>query len=213
MQSKEYNVDATVGAFVPHFMRAEIAGPLGIKVGLFVMNEEWVQLFVPRENKVFRFPTDELARDSVRRDRFLSLLPLPIVPQLYFESLLTRSGLPDKDPANLVCELREAEHDYQIRWTEPAVKGAARKRELLVDASTFHPMRFRESDVAGRDFLDVRFSKPAGEGTATFPRKIEIFLESTKRLTFTWKEAELWQNITSEPFDWKPPPGAQVQDF
>ena len=45
-------------------------------------------LYLPRENVVYRFPSSELEHDTLRRARFLKLLPLPLLPEVFIDAVL-----------------------------------------------------------------------------------------------------------------------------
>lgn len=216
VESNGYSVDAELALYSPGFARAEVRGPFGMSLGLLILNEKWLQLFVPREASVYRFPATELAKDTLRRERFLKLLPIPLVPDLTFEALLTRTALPATD-ASLSCDYDRGENVYRIRV--PASNGG---RIVWVDPADYSPLKVFFFDRAlpklgprvERMLYTANFSRSIGAGAATLPRQIEVTdQEGRRRLRFLWQGAEGWKNPDPKIFEWEPPASAQVHDF
>ncbi len=214
-----YTADLEAAVALPYFVRMEISGPLGIKLGLLILNKEWVMLFVPREKTVFRFPAAELKKDSLRRERFLKLLPVPLIPDLYMNSLLTRVGLPQKN-SGIRCDYNEELNVYRVRVpkTSDSTKGG---RIVWLDPVQFVPLREYYFDGllpdlngdVGRATSQVHYSRLLGDGANAFPSKIEFGSRNGRDLRFTWQSAERWTSVDEKVFDWQPPASIKIQDY
>lgn len=218
MQTPDGTVDVELALAEPRWTRVEIAGPLGIRLGLLVLNPDWFYFFVPREKAAFRFPAPELERDTLRRENFLSLLPVPIHPEIFHAAVMTRIGVPE-DAAGLDCSYDEELVAYRLRLPAP-IKGG---RLVWVDANSFAPDRLLYFDnvlpplsqpVSGlRPVFEARFTEPQGGGLATLPTHIEVLRDGKKLLTYRWKEAEAWTSFDPKVFEWTPPPSATLKDY
>lgn len=214
------SLDMELAVAAPRWLRVEIAGPLGVRLGLLQINEDWVQLFVPKEQIVYRFPAGEFGKDTLRRQRFLSLLPLPIHPEIVTDSLLTRVGADaaDKTPD---CDYDAASNAYRLRYA--AARGG---RIAWVDPTTYAPLRIWYFDDkvpaigAGKErpLVDIRYSKFSGSGVSALPTQIEVIskLESQSdraQMLFVWKEAEIWESFDPKVFDWRPTASTTIKDY
>src|SRR5690606_29052580 len=78
LEADARSVDLDLVVSEPRLLRAELVGPLGIRVALVQLNERWGSIYWPREKRLRRIPTEELEKNSARRDRFLRDIHLPI---------------------------------------------------------------------------------------------------------------------------------------
>ncbi len=198
-----------------------MSGPLGMALGLFVRNESWVYFFVPREKVVFRFPSEEFDKNTLRRDRFMSLLPLPIEPASFREALLSRVGLPtDKEALEKTqCRFDDKENLYWLRLPNPG--GMRGGRWVAVDPVDFYPVKAYVFDrdmpelneKPERYLAEFQFSQVRGEGPATLPTKIWMGRGRKNFLSVNWREAEQWKNPDLRVFQWQPPASLNLQDY
>lgn len=217
VEAPSMKVDLEVGLQDPQFARAEISGALGMKVGLFLINEKWVQIYIPREKSVFRFPTAEMEKDTARRARFAKMVPLSVDPQLAVRALLTRVDPPAKLAPD-ACRFDAEKNAYEFRW-----KDADGYRLTRLDPTTYAPLEIfyfrseRGIPAAGsEDRADwhVLYSEFTGEGTATLPSRIEFIAPAKGReLVWEWVSVEAWQDVPRAAFEWQAPAGVTVQDY
>jgi hypothetical protein len=198
----------------PGLIRAEMTAALGVRVGLLVANPDWIQLYIPREKTVFRFPSDEAEKDTLRRERFFRLLPLRVQPSLAVEALLTRVSLPEGVvPA---CEYVDSQAAYKLKFKKD--EGG---RIVWVDATTFAPLEIHHfirglpADAAGESRPDwkVVFSALTGSGLSTLPTRIEFFSASGRQLLFEWASMEAVPQMDVNIFDWTPPAALSIRDY
>ncbi|MBS1984550.1 MAG: hypothetical protein JST16_10290 [Bdellovibrionales bacterium] len=206
-------LDLVLALAMPNQARIEMSGPLGVKVGLFVMNAKWLQLYVPREKVVFRFPSSEAHRDTLRRDRFFQLLPVRVDPDIWVSAL---SGRVDLEGGLGDCRYDPDRNAYRFRfrwregskwvWVDP---NSAAPTELMVFAKTF-PEVAQAAEL--RPDLRVAFTEFQGVGPATLPTHMEFFTPSGRQLVFEWKNVEAWTS-SADVFEWTPPEGLQLRDY
>jgi hypothetical protein len=196
-------------------LRAEFTGPLGIRIALFQINTDWVQLYSPRENLVIRFPTGELSKNTERRDRFLSLLPVAIVPEALFDALLARVALPEKKQS-FSCDFDPVQVAYRVRIDEGSLG-----RWVWVDPYHFGPLKslyFERSppalqSQALRTQLEVSYSEYSDGLVVELPSEIQISKESKSLLKWSWMRAEVWQSPQDQVFNWRPNSSMIVRDY
>lgn len=181
-----------------------------------MLNDKWIQFYVPRQGTLYRFPASELSKDTVRRERFLKLIPVPLLPDSSLDSLLTRIGLPDELKAS-ECDYDPRENVYRLRL--PRATGG---RIVWVNPVDYSPIKIFFFDrglpkLQGgpqRPLLIADFSKSVGNGPATLPRLIEIKdAAGQSGLRFQWQSAEAWTNVDPRVFEWEAPASATVHDF
>lgn len=181
-----------------------------------MLNDKWIQFYVPRQGTLYRFPASELSKDTVRRERFLKLIPVPLLPDSSLDSLLTRIGLPDELKAS-ECDYDPRENVYRLRL--PRATGG---RIVWVNPVDYSPIKIFFFDrglpkLQGgpqRPLLIADFSKSVGNGPATLPRLIEIKdAAGQSGLHFQWQSAEAWTNVDPRVFEWEAPASATVHDF
>ena len=224
---KDLNVDLELAVADPDKARLEFSGPLGIRLGMLLMNSDWVQLYVPREKTVYRFPVAELSNDTLRRQRFLELLPLPVVPAAFFDALLTRVALPKNLSYQVLQPTREAQgfcesdHEagaYRIRVPTPNGFGG---RWVWVDPESFAPVRALYFDrnlplvLRGheRPTVELKFSDFKGAAASTLPTHVQVFSEGKEVLNFQWAAAERWESYDPSVFEWRPAASMTVKDY
>lgn len=214
-ESPGLTVDLELALAESNRARVEMTGPLSVRVGLLVMNAQWIQLYVPREKVVFRFPTAESVRDTARRDRFLKLLPFRVAPGLLIEALETRTGLrADEHPE---CTYDADRNAYRFRFRNASGGG----RIAWIDPTSAAPLEIRhyEREVPNapakeeRPDWKVLYSHLVGEGPSTLPSRIEFHSPKGKQLTFEWSSAERWEQPDDRVFDWQPPAALMVRDY
>ena len=209
----------------PGLARVEIIGPLGIRVALLSLNADWLYFFVPRDKVVYRFPTDELRKDTLRREAFFERVPIPVLPETFFLAALTKVSLPESQKA-FECRYDPERVAYVVRIPDasPATSG----RLVWVAPESFAPdlsLRFDRhlpalesaledrSQLAVRAVDEIRYSKPVGAGYATLLSEIEVWRGKTRLFRMKWKDAESWRDIRPEIFDWRPAASISVKDF
>jgi hypothetical protein len=215
--------DVEAALVSPRLARVEITGPLGIHLALLQLNSEWAMLYIPRENLVYRFPSNELERDTLRRTRFLSLLPLPLAPEVFVDAVLTRVNLPSELRADRLapeqCGYDPSEVAYRVRVPNPAPTPGG--RWVWIDPASYAPLKILYFDRAlplllsshDRASAEARFSKFSGEGAATLPRRIEINAGPKRNLRFEWTDATVWAQPDPRVFEWRPAASVQVRDY
>lgn len=219
------SADVELAVVAPDHARLEFAGPLGIRLALLLINDDWVYLFVPRENSVIRFPKAELFKDTFRRERFLKMLPLPVVPEAFFQGLLTQvGGLPKAGaplPPGTVCEVDDEMNAYRLRLVGNSLSQLG-GRFVWVDGVDFYPLKIvyfernlpEKWDAAGaRPSFEIEFSKFAGLGASTLPKQFEMRTGREKVLDFEWSSAEVWDAPNMSAFDWRPSASMDVRDY
>jgi len=225
--SKSFGVSADVELAVAegHRARLEFPGPFGIRLAMLLINDEWVQLYVPRENTVSRFPKSELYKDTERRERFLKMIPMPVVPEAFFQGLLTQVGglkiNETKVPAGVSCEVDTELRAYRIRLPGNSVSELG-GRYVWVEGETFYPVQVQyferflppKYEAANmRPSFEIRFSKFSGRGVATLPRKMELQILSKTEMSFEWANAEKWDAPNGQVFEWRPAASMTVKDY
>jgi hypothetical protein len=193
----------------------EFTGPLGVRIALLQVNEEWVQLYVPRENLVIRFPASELYRNTERRDRFLNLLPVRVVPEALLDILLARVGLPEKRQ-HFACDFDPAVVAYRVRIDE-GVAG----RWLWIDPQHFGPLKSLYFDRSPpplsseptRALYRMVFSDYSQGVVTELPGRVELFRSELSELRWVWIRAEVWQSQQDRVFNWRPNSSMIVRDY
>ncbi len=213
------DLDLEVAVREPFLLRAEVVGPLGVRVALFVANTRWVQLFVPREKLVYRLPFEEYQKDSLRRDFFLKDLPFPAIPEFLVPSLLTQVSLDPnplkKETSN--CRVDEESHSLILEFPSETPKTPSLRYWLDADLGLPLKVEFFKGKMAfqnGRADLEVEYFNFKGEGASRFPLQSR-FTSGGKKLPFewNWSQVEVWENPSLEPFEWRPPASIFVKDF
>jgi hypothetical protein len=214
--SKDLSVDAVAAFLQPHFARMEIVGPLGVRVALLHLDGDYLQLYVPRENTVYRFPTAELFKRNARRDRFLALLPVPLYPEIFLDAALTVSQLPATGQPP--CRYSEEENLYAFSHLE---KGHYAKW-IEIDPTRFVPLKVfyfeskiprSKSDSDWRPTFELRFEKWAGDSLATIPSEISLWRGKERVFLYRWKEAESWKDYDEKAFSWRPGASVKIKDY
>ncbi len=220
LETKDHSLDLELAVVWPGLSRVEITGALGIRLGMLVWNEDWLQVFLPRDNVVYRIPAVEMEKNSPRRARFLEQVPFPLFPEAYFDSLLTRVGVRSRFEKDLECRFVEEERAYRARFTTR--QGG---RMVWIDPTSFAPQRVLYFDKqqklpelhapveSMRPVLEARYSDFQGEGLATLPAQLVLFSAGQKQLSFFWKTAEVWNTIRKESFKWQPGASISVKEF
>jgi hypothetical protein len=211
---KKEEVDVDLLLAEPRQLRAEVVGPLGIRVALVQLNDRWASIYLPRAQKLKRIPTAELEKNSARRDRFLRDVGLPIFPEIFVEAALSRVGLWRGRAIPGACAFDPAQGAYWFSWE-------AEKRLIWVHPTLFVPLRveyfegrFPGTPIEGRrPTWVVEYSEFKGEGPSTLPLRLKGSFASQKAFELVWKEAEIAKNLDSKVFDWAPRGEFQIEEY
>jgi hypothetical protein len=222
-------MDLDLAMMSPYFLRAELAGPLGVRMGLVQINNDWVQFYDSRKRQVERLPLDEFRKNSLRRDRFLAVLPFPIPGPHFVDYALSRSGLPDDESGEKLlrsCVYDEDRNAYEILYVDKSELETHYSWHLLeIDPTNFFPLRHRISLRPRAQVLtnkdtswslaewDLRYSHFVGEGFATLPRVLDVYRREALAWSFEWLEAERILDRGEEIFLWRPSASITVKDF
>lgn len=214
VESSDLKVNMEVALEAPGLARMEMTGPMGIRVGMLLMNDEWIQLYVPREKAVFRFPKAEAERDTLRRERFFRLLPLRVQPSLAVDALLTRVSLDE----GLVpeCEYDDERNAYRLRF-----KKGEGGRLVWVDPTSYAPLEIQHftKGLPPKGASEIRpdwrvvLSAFTGSGPSTLPSRLEFFSHQGRQLLYEWNSAEAVPNLDPKVFQWQPPASLSVRDY
>ncbi|MBP7844195.1 MAG: hypothetical protein KA116_05225 [Proteobacteria bacterium] len=200
----------------PEHARIEVKGPLGVSVALIQMDPQFLQLFIPREKTVYRFPTPELYKNNARRDAFLALLPVPIYPDIFMDAILTISQLPEKMQA---CRYEDSENLYSFSVKDKEGEGG---KWVDLDPNSYFPLKVSYFDKKfplskkapeWRPTHELIFEKWDGSGLATIPTHISLFKGKEKLFQYVWKEAESWKDYDEKSFEWRPSASVKIKDY
>jgi len=218
----------------PIFLRAEVNGPLGIRMGLLQINQDWVYFFDTRKKSVKRLPMKEFARAGLRRQAFLRDLPVSLPDPFVIDAVLSRTGLIrdaklDGGVEQQHCPFLKDSMAYELIYKESAeIEGHERWHRVLVDARDYFPIRHqtrlapnskRPASRLNKDFWrqapewDLTYDHFVGEGMATLPRKIDLSNRKQRVFTFEWREAEPVPDRDDRLFGWRPSASLKVQDY
>lgn len=220
LRTKDLSADLSMVMYSPHFLRAEVIGPMGVRVALLNFNRDWVQLYLPRENELFRLPQSEFKKSSARREAFLRLLPVPVIPEMVPDFLSTHVGLSKEANISLGCFYSIQDNAYIVRES-----GGKMGRLIWLDPTTLSPLQqwvFKsftprpDADLSSAEpSLVLKYSQPVGQGYATLRRKIELSRgrDLATFLTLQWESAESWPNPLESVFDWSAPASSSVKEY
>lgn len=203
-------IDLAIAVKKDHFMRAEIKGPLGIVLGVMQMNDDWLMLYIPNQGTVYRLPTEEAFKDTLRRARFFTLIPIPLYPEVMFDVMLTRVAL--KSFKLKHCEYLSKENVYALK-----LQNKMHVKEVWVDPTTMAPLKIRLFGLKSYknnmppDY-DVKLSALQGAGLATLPSEIKVKTTKGDPFEFIWKKANVIQGSTKGLFNWWPKK-AKLKDY
>lgn len=213
----------------PAFLRAEVSGPLGIRLGLIQVNQDWVYFYDARgKRRVHRLPYSEFAYDSARRDRFLEVLPVNIPGPFFLDLALSRSGISEaKDEKSLhSCDYVENDNVYRFLFVTPSEFKSKNRWHLVdIDPNSFFPLRHLTRLTGASEMLNVKdkswsvpewkleYSQLAGEGFSTLPRELKVFGREGLLWSFEWVSAEPIEDRGPEIFQWRPNASMSVQDY
>lgn len=219
----------------PIFLRAEIRGPLGIRLGLLQVNQDWIQFYDARQRLVKRLPFREFERNSLRREAFLSELPVALPAPFIVEAALSRTGIESfreiqEGFFTKHCPYNEEIFAYELVYKVPVpgVADAERWHRVYVDATDFYPLRHttriaphskrKPSNItstfweAGWEW-DLSYSRFVGEGMGTLPRLLTVSSRSGAGFEFEWESAEPVTDRGAEIFQWRPSASMRVKDY
>ncbi len=187
---------------------------MGVRVALVQVNDQWASLYLPRERLLKRIPTDELEKNSARRDRFLRAIQMPILPEVFVESALSRVGLWRGRSIPGQCSWDSERRAYWFSWE-------AEKRLVWVHPQSFVPLRveffegrFPGSPLPGRrPSWVVEYSDFRGSGPSTLPFKMVANFASKRAFELHWKEAEIARNLELKVFEWKAPGEIRIEEY
>jgi hypothetical protein len=220
--------DLDLAMLTPSYLRAEVMGPLGIRLGLIQINPDWVQFYDVRAKKVHRLPYSEFALDSARRERFLRILPVAIPGPFFLDLALSRSGLGTAEGEKSLrsCAYIESENVYRLLFVERSeFKARNRWHRVDVDPNAYFPLRHSTRLTDPAELLDdkdiswatpewdLRYSQLTGEGLSTLPRLLKVFAREQLLWSFEWLSAEPIEDRGPELFEWRPAASISVQDY
>jgi len=227
--SRGESIDLDLAMMKPSFLRAEVAGPLGLRMGLVQINNDWIQFYDARRKQVDRLPFSEFEKNSLRRDRFLTILPFPIPGPYFVDYALSRSGLPsDASGEKLLrsCVYDEGRNIYEILYVDKSeVQDRYRWHLIEIDPTNFFPVRHRtllkmrpqvlttQDDSWLLPEWDLRYSRFVGAGFSTLPRLLQVYQRDRLHWSFEWLEAERIQDRGEEIFQWRPAASMSVNDY
>ncbi len=209
------SIDLDLALAKPIYARVEMSGPLGVRVGLLTANPDWMQLMISKERTLYRFPAEELRRNTLRRERFFKKIPIPLEPQFLVSALLTRVELPSQNSGT--CQFEDSTNAYL--FVIPMDSGA---RWIRVDPTSGMPLEslvfFRSRPPVApphelRPDIRVTYSKFLNQGLSSLPTHIEIQTTTDKPFTFEWTQAEAWKDVDHKIFDYTPPRGIRIEDL
>jgi len=212
--------DADIAARSPDELRVEVAGPLGVKVGLLVMNPEWVRFVVPREKLIMQIPKSELDRKTLRADRFLSAIVVPLPPDLLVAAVTTQSPLA-VGAKMLACRYQAEKNVYELRLADARSKGGT---ILSVDPTTLAPVEWQRyeaflpdlgSEQTERHSYRIVFKDLQGQGLSTIPARATLwsYPANSPISELKWVRVEVWPDATKEVFDFKHSAAFKVKDY
>ncbi|MEO5667670.1 MAG: hypothetical protein ABIR96_06410 [Bdellovibrionota bacterium] len=222
------STELDLALMTPAYLRAEVTGPLGIRLGLIQINPDWVQFYDARKRKVHRLPFGEFTKDSVRRDRYLRVLPVSIPGPFFLDLALSRSGLIDGDNEISLrsCEYQTDENVYRVLYVARSeFEGRNRWHRVDIDPTSFFPLLHLTRLTPKTELLDDKavswtipewklvYSDIAGEGFSTLPRKLQVFQRDQLLWSFEWISAEPIEDRGPEIFQWRPGASISVQDY
>jgi hypothetical protein len=198
----------------PQFLRAEVVGPLGIRVALAQLNDRWGSVYYPKQKILRRIPIAELEKNSRRRDRFLESIGLPVYPDILAQSALSRVGFSLVTTMPGRCAWDPERRAYWFSWE-------SKHRLIWVHPGTFAPLRVEYFDgkFPGEPLADRRptwvvdYSDFRGEGPSTLPFRLVASFGGQPAFSLRWKEAEATKNVDFQLFDWTPKGEFEVQEF
>ncbi len=220
MRGEQMSFDADIAARSPSELRVEVAGPLGIKLGLLVMNNEWVKFVVPREKMIMQIPKSEIDKKSLRAERFLSAIVVPLPPDLMVAAVTTQSPMA-LGAKLLACRYVPQENAYELRLADSKTKGGT---ILSVDPTTLAPLEWRRyesflpdlgSEQAKRYSYRIVFKELQGQALSTIPSKATLWAyPSTSPISeLKWVRVEVWPEPLDTAFDFKHGAAFKVKDY
>ncbi len=227
-------VELNLAIATPIFMRAEVDGPLGIRMGLLQINDEWVYFYDTRKKLVRRLPTKEFSKEGLRRQVFLRELPVSLPDPFVIDAALSRSGLVDDlsirdEVSKNYCPYLKREMVYELVYKEDSeLNNLERWHRVWIDGKDLFPIKHltrlapkskRQVQALGRAFWETAiewemdYSYFSGEGTATLPRRMLVKNRSSKVFSFEWRSAEPIKDRDATLFQWRPSASLRVQDY
>lgn len=212
--------EADVAARSPSDLRVEVSGPLGVKIGLLVMNQEWVRFVVPREELILRIPKSELDKKTLRAEKFLSAIVVPLPPDILVEAITTQSPLA-RGAKVLACRYSAEENRYELRMADAKGKGGT---ILAVDPTTLAPLEWLRydaflpelgSDASRRHSYRIVFNELQGEGASTLPARARLWTNLNKApdTELKWVKVEVWPDAMDGAFDFKDVGSFKVKEY
>jgi len=210
LENKNQRYLADTFLIAPHYLRMLFSNPLGVKIALFQIDAEWVQMFIPRMNRVYRIPKEILQKNSLRRERFLEILPFYIPVDIIVEVLLTRVAI-SRYPSKAMTCYKAADSKIPSRLKSTL---SGQKIDALFDLQSWAPLSLRlgAEKSQGQDLL-ISFKHFDKEGLSALPRVIRLSRAKKQQLSLKWLEAELIDSDLSTFNSWRPPAGADIIDY
>jgi hypothetical protein len=220
IRGNQMSFDADIAARSPSELRVEVAGPLGIKLGLLVMNDDWVKFVVPREKLVMQIPKSEIDKKTLRAERFLSAIVVPLPPDLMIAAVTTQSPLA-VGAKMLACRYLPKENVYELRLADAGSRGGS---ILSLDPTTLAPLEWRRyesflpdlsSDQVERYSYRVVFKDLQGQAMSTIPAKSSLWsLPSKEPISeLKWVRVEVWTDPIDSAFEFKHSASFTIKDY
>jgi len=212
----------------PAYLRAEVTGPLGIRLGLIQINGDWVQFYDARKKLVHRLPYAEFAQNSERRERFLKILPVHIPGPFFLDLALSRSGYVSSGGENSLrsCAYLESDNVYRLLFVARSeIRNHNRWHRVDIDPTYFFPLHHKtrmsekselldDKDVSwANSEWDLFYSQLKGEGYSTLPTLLQVTTRGEPLWSFEWVQAEPIKDRGPEIFQWQPTASTTVQDY
>jgi hypothetical protein len=222
LETSDSQFDVDLALVFPDRLRIEVLGPLGIKYALVVANNKWVLIYIPKHKTVYRIPSRELlSSESERGLVFRQNIPFEFNPALLVPALMSRPIF--ESTASMGCKQKKCQVNEQ--WRTLVVGSMCRGTENpeMAINSTFqvHPEFAYPYEWGAELTLGVKkvarhkvsYKSFTGAGVSSLPSEI-VFSDGKQELfTFSWVEAEKWENPEDETFQWPIPAGVGVKDY
>lgn len=208
------SVDLEVLLREPQFLRAEVVGPLGLRLALAQLNDRWGSVYFPRDRVLRRIPLAELEKNTARRDRFLKSVGMPVYPDILAQSALSRVGFSMITQMPGRCAWDPEKRAYWFSWE-------LKRRLIWVHPQSLVPLRVEYFDgrFPGEPLKDRRptwtidYRDFRGEGPSTLPFHLSASFAGQQVFSLRWKEAEISNDLDLKAFDWTPKGELKIEEF
>ena len=220
IKTSSRTIDLDIALEAPNFVRAEIVGPLGVRLAYFFADNEWVQFFLPREKVVHRLPADAFWKNTLRREAFLGQLPIPIVPQVFIAGVLNIISLDRLGNVKHDCRYDESSNAYVV--VEKSLESGDQNqsyRVIYIDPTGYFPIKTliydtkKSVEVSQRPVYETEFSRFEGAGISTLATKQKYLYLGREAYEFHWKRSESWPGRKTQAPAWKPKKAVEIIDY